>query len=48
MYLYSYFKKSLKSLWGVTFSHKLQYSLVVVPRDIVLLKFENIKRGELY
>ena len=31
---------------GVTYRHKLQLSLLGVPRKMVLLKFENIKRDE--
>ena len=36
----------LESFLGVTYRHKLKHSLLGVPRKIVLLKFENIKRDE--
>ena len=33
---------------GAAYRHKLKHSLLGVPRKIVLLKFENIKRDEWY
>ena len=42
--LISYFRKFL----GVKFRHMLNNSLVGVPRKIVLLKLENIKRDGWY
>ena len=45
MTFYTLIRKLLE-LFGATFRHKLKHSLVGVPRKIVLLKFENIKRDK--
>ena len=40
--MYSY----LRVFLGVTYKHKLKHSLLGVPRKMMLLKFENIKRDK--
>ena len=35
-----------QSFLGVTHRHKLKHSLSGVPRKMVLVKFENIKRND--
>ena len=41
-----YFMYLYLSFLGVAYRHKLKHSLLDVPRKIVLLKFENMKRDE--
>ena len=41
VFMYSYLSRL-----GVIYRHKLKHSLAAVPRKMVLLKFENIKKDE--
>ena len=43
----NYFRKLFEFFCVLTFSYNVKHSLVVIPRKMVLLKFENIRRDKI-